>query len=253
MHFPKCSTVKKSLPIFLEGGEEGVLFIHGYTGSPHDFEYMAKELNREGFTVSVPRLPGHGTCGEDFLLSGARDWLRRAFDAYYDMKAICKEVHVVGLSMGGVIAIILAARMKPRKLVTLAAATHVFDRRIALTPILKPFTKKMPRENLETYDDSDLEYLRKEYWSYNWPKQAAELYKLMKLSRKVVKEVTSEILVVAAKNDNVVPMRAAEFIYNSVRSEKRKLLVFEKSGHVLSNDVEKEDVTKAVIDWLKGE
>ncbi|HBF69538.1 MAG TPA: esterase, partial [Thermotoga sp.] len=54
-------------------------------------------------------------------------------------------------------------------------------------------------------------------------------------------------------NDNMVPMKAAEFIYNNIRSEKRKLLVFEKSGHVLSNDVEKEDVTRAVIEWLKGE
>jgi len=28
------------------------------------------------------------------------------------------------------------------------------------------------------------------------------------------------------------------------------MLVFEKSGHVLSNDVEKEEVTKAVIEWF---
>jgi carboxylesterase len=111
----------------------------------------------------------------------------------------------------------------------------------------------MPRENIEKYEDPDIEYLRKEYWSYNWPKQAAELYKLMKLARKSVSKITSDTLVVAAKNDNMVPMKAAEFIYNNIRSEKRKLLVFEKSGHVLSNDVEKEDVTRAVIEWLKGE
>jgi len=253
MNFPRCKTVKKSLPIFLEGGNEGVLFIHGYTGSPHDFEYMAKEVNRAGFTVSVPRLPGHGTCGEDFLTTTARDWLRRAFDAYYDLKAICDRVHVVGLSMGGVIALILASQMNPPKLVTLAAATHVFDKRIVLTPLLKLFSKKMPRKSTEKYEDPGIEYLRKEYWSYNWPKQAAELYKLMKLARKSVSKITSDTLVVAARNDNMVPMKAAEFIYNNIRSEKRKLLVFEKSGHVLSNDVEKEDVTRAVIEWLKGE
>ena len=253
MNFPRCKTVKKSLPIFLEGGSEGVLFIHGYTGSPHDFEYMAKEVNKAGFTVSVPRLPGHGTCGEDFLLSTARDWLRRAFDAYYDLSAICERVHVVGLSMGGVIALILASQMNPPKLVTLAAATHVFDRGIVFTPFFKLFTKKLPAESTEKYEDPDIEYLRKEYWSYNWPKQAAELYKLMKLARKSVSKITSDTLVVAARNDNVVPMKAAEFIYNNIRSEKRKLLIFEKSGHVLSNDMEKEDVTKAVIDWLKEE
>ncbi|WP_448376646.1 alpha/beta hydrolase [Fervidobacterium sp.] len=252
MEFVNCRTVKKSLPIYLQGGEKGVLVIHGYTGSPHDFEFMAHELHKAGFTVSVPRLPGHGTCGEDFLTTTRHDWLRRVYDAYYDLTAICKEVYIVGLSMGGVIALILAAHLKPKKLVTLAAAIHTIDNRIKITPLLSIFTKKMVRENDEKYDEPDLQYLKNEYWSFNWPKQAAELYKLMKMARKSVPEIVSETLVVAARNDNTVPLSAAEFIYKNIKSEKRKMLIFEKSGHVLSNDVEKEEVTKAVIDWLKS-
>ncbi len=250
--FVNTRTVKKSLPVFLPGGDKGVLLIHGFTGSPHDYEYMAYEINRAGFTVSVPRLPGHGTCGADFLTTTRHDWLRRAHDAYYDLKALCSEVYIVGLSMGGVIALILASHLRPKKLVTLAAATHTSDSRIKLTPLLALFKEKMIRENNDVYSDPDLEYLKREYWSFNWPKQAAELYKLMKLSRKTVKEITSDTLVVAARNDNTVPLSAAEFIYNNIRSERRKLLIFEKSGHVLSNDVEKEDVTRAVIEWLNG-
>ncbi|MFN3691432.1 MAG: alpha/beta hydrolase [Fervidobacterium sp.] len=251
--FDNYKTRKISLPIFLEGSEKGVLIVHGYTGSPHDMHYMAKELNQAGFTVSVPRLPGHGTCSEDFLTTTSHDWLRRAFDAYYDLSGICKEIYIVGLSMGGVIALIMAAKLKPKKLVTLAAATHVHDNRIRLTPLLSIFKKKMPRENNDKYDDPDLEYLNNEYWSYNWPKQAAHLYKLMKLARKSIPEITSETLVVAARNDNTVPLSAAEFIYNNIKSEKRKLLVFERSGHVLSNDIEKEAVAEAVKKWLLGE
>ncbi|WP_448379133.1 alpha/beta hydrolase [Fervidobacterium sp.] len=250
MQFVNCRTVKRSLPIFLRGGDTGVLLVHGFTGSPHDFEYMANELSKAGFTVSVPRLPGHGTCGEDFLTTTRYDWLRRAYDAYYDLQGICKEVYIAGLSMGGVIALIMAADLKPKKLVTLAAATHVFDKRIALTPLLALFKKKVVRQNDEQYDDPDLQYLKSEYWSYNWPKQASELYKLMKEARKKVPTITSDTLVVAARNDNTVPLSAAEFIYKNISSEKRKMLVFEKSGHVLSNDVEKEDVTKAVIEWF---
>ncbi len=252
MDFGNYKTVRISEPIFLKGGDIGVLLVHGYTGSPHDFSYMANELNKAGFTVSVPRLPGHGTCGEDFLKTNADDWLRRAFDAYYDLQGMCKEVYICGLSMGGVISLIMAAQLKPKKLVTLAAATHVFDNRIKLTPLLALFKEKMPRENNEKYEDPDLEYLRKEYWSYNWPKQAAELYKLMKISRKSVTQIISDTLVVAARNDNTVPLSAAEFIYNNIRSERRKLLVFERSGHVLSNDIEKEAVTEAVKNWFLG-
>lgn len=252
MRFVDCKTVSSSLPIFLKGGETGVLFIHGFTGSPHDFTYMAEKVHEAGFTVSVPRLPGHGTCGEDFLTSNAHDWLRRAFDAYYDLKAICREVHVAGLSMGGVIAIILASVLKPRKLVTLAAATHTRSNRIKLAWLVGLFKDRIPKQNVQPLEDPDMEFLNREYWSYEWPKQAAELYKLIKMSRKAVEQIVSDTLVIAARNDELVPLEAAQFIYNNVRSERRKLLIFEKSGHVLTNDVEKEAVTEAVVNWLKS-
>lgn len=251
VEFVITSTRKISQPIFLRGGETGILVVHGYTGSPHDFTYMATELHKAGFTVSVPRLPGHGTSAEDFLTTTRHDWLRRAYDAYYDLKGLCKEVHILGLSMGGVIALIMGAHLKPRKLVTLAAATHVYDNRIKYTWLISLFTKRLARENNDTYSDPDLQYLKEQYWSFNWPKQASELWKLMKDARRKVREITSDILVVAARNDNTVPLSAAQFIYDNVKSERRKLLIFERSGHVLSNDIEKEAVTKAVIEWLK--
>ncbi|MEN3008756.1 alpha/beta fold hydrolase [Pseudothermotoga sp.] len=252
MKFANCKTVKCSLPMFLIGGESGVLFIHGFTGSPHDFEYMARKVHEAGFTVSVPRLPGHGTCGEDFLKTTANDWLRRSFDAYYDLKTVCEDVHIVGLSMGGVIALIMASILKPKKLVTLAAATHLRDNRIKIAWLVSLFKKKIPKDSSQVYNDPDYEFLSKEYWSFNWPKQASELYKLIKTARKSVGQIISNTLVIAARNDNLVPLKAAQFIYDNVRSEKKKLLIFEQSGHVLSNDVEKEAVTEAVIDWLRG-
>ena len=248
--YPLCRTVRKATPIFMVGGKRGVLFVHGFTGSPHDFEYMASRVHEMGFTVSVPRLPGHGTCGEDFLKTGSRDWLRRAFDAYYDLSAVCDEVSVVGLSMGGAIAIVLAAALKPKKLVTLAAATHVRDWRVSIAWLVGLFRNRIPKESGGKFEDPELEYLRKEYWSYHWPKQISHLHKIMRMARKCVKQVTSDTLVIAARRDDVVPLEAAEFIYENVKTENKKLLVFEESGHVLTNDVEREAVTNAVINWL---
>ncbi|HBT39376.1 MAG: Carboxylesterase [Thermotoga sp. 50_1627] len=252
MRFVDCKTASCSLPVFEVNGEVGVLFVHGFTGSPHDFTYMSQRVLNAGFSVSVPRLPGHGTCGEDFLTTTAHDWLRRAFDAYYDLRSVCKDVYIVGLSMGGVIAIIMASVLRPRKLVTLAAATHLYSNRIRLARLVGLFKDKLPKQKTQTYEDPAMETLNKEYWSYDWPRQAAELYRLIKMSRKAVKQIVSETLVVAARNDELVPLKAAQFIYDNVRSEKRKLLIFEKSGHVLSNDVEKEAVTDAVLAWLRS-
>ncbi|ONN27162.1 esterase [Thermosipho affectus] len=246
-------TVKISQPIFLKGNnEKGILLIHGFTGSPHDMTYLAKSLNEEGYTVMVPRLPGHGTSSLDFLESNWRDWLRRSLDSYFDLAGLCKDVYVAGLSMGGVLTLVLASIVNPRKVISIAGAIFTTEKRIALTPIISLFTKKVKKEGYgEKYDNEDLKYLSKEYWSYNWPLQAKHLYKLMKIARKRLKFIKSDILILASEKDKVVPLKAAHYIYKNVSSERRKLEVFKESGHVMTNDIEKEKVAETIINWLK--
>ncbi|ABR30730.1 esterase [Thermosipho melanesiensis] len=246
-------TVTVSQPLFLKGSTgKGVLLIHGYTGSPHDMVYLANRLNEEGYTVLVPRLPGHGTSSKDFLESNWRDWLRRGLDSYFDLSGLCEEVYIGGLSMGGVLALILASIVNPKKIVSIAGAIFTVDKRIALTPLISLFTKKMKRKiYFEKYENKDLEYLSKEYWSYNWPLQAKYLYKLMKIARKRIRLIRSDILILASEKDETVPLKAAHYIYNNVSSEKRKLEVFKESGHVMTNDVEKEKVADKIIEWFR--
>ena len=117
-NIPNTTMVKPVfLPQFYEGGSTAVLIIHGYTGAPFEMSYLAERLNKAGFTVSVPRLPGHGTNGRDFLESGWKDWLRACVDAYLNLKAYYKTVYITGLSMGGVLTILLAAKFKPEKII----------------------------------------------------------------------------------------------------------------------------------------
>lgn len=249
----KIKTVEASQPIFLEGSNGiGVLLIHGYTGSPHDMKFLAEKLNKEGFTVYVPRLPGHGTSSEDFLKSNHRDWLRRVIDSYFDLSGKCKEVYVAGLSMGGVLTLILASIFNPKKIVSIAGAIFTTEKKIALTPYISLFLKKMKREDYnETYEDKDLQYLSKEYWSYNWPLQAKYLYKLMKIARKRLKYINSDILILASEKDMTVPLEAAHYIYNNVSSKNKELKIFKKTGHVMTNDIEKEEVAETIIEWFK--
>ena len=53
--------MKEAEPIFLKGGENACLLIHGLTGSPSEMAYLAERLNTAGYTVKAPLLPGHGT------------------------------------------------------------------------------------------------------------------------------------------------------------------------------------------------
>lgn len=92
------------------GGPNGALVLHGFTGSPQSMRGVAEALAGEGFTVELPRLPGHGTALEDMLTTGWDDWYGHVEATYRDLAARCDKVVVTGLSMGGTLTLWLAAR-----------------------------------------------------------------------------------------------------------------------------------------------
>ncbi|MBO8161009.1 MAG: alpha/beta fold hydrolase [Thermosipho sp. (in: Bacteria)] len=253
MNLPKnIKTIHISQPLFLQGtNKKGILLIHGFTGSPHDMLYLGKRLNNEGYTVFIPRLPGHGTSSEDFLRSTWKDWLRRVIDSYFDLSGICDEVYVAGLSMGGVLTLILSSIVNPPKIATIAGAIIVNDRKINLTPFISLFLKKIKRKWAnQSYENEDLKYLSNEYWTYHWPLQAKHLLKLMSIAKKRIKKITSDILILASEKDETVPIEAAYYIYKNVSSIKKEIKIFKESGHVMTNDVEKEKVADEIIKWF---
>ncbi|MFC7216736.1 alpha/beta hydrolase [Streptomyces polyrhachis] len=92
------------------GGEVGVLLCHGFTGSPQSMRPWAEYLAERGLTVSVPLLPGHGTRWQDMQLTTWRDWYATVEQELRTLRESCSRVFVFGLSMGGTLALRLAAQ-----------------------------------------------------------------------------------------------------------------------------------------------
>ncbi|HSN03328.1 MAG TPA: alpha/beta fold hydrolase [Acidimicrobiales bacterium] len=88
-------------PFSHSGGAHGVLVLHGFTGSPASMRPLAEALAAAGYSVELPRLPGHGTSVADMKTTGWSDWTAAALAAYDDLAARSESVAVVGLSMGG--------------------------------------------------------------------------------------------------------------------------------------------------------
>ena len=91
-----------------EGGSHGVLVLHGFTGNPQSMRPLAEALAKEGFTVDLPLLPGHGTSVEDLKSTGWDDWSGAAEAAYQALVDRCDGVVVTGLSVGGALTCWLA-------------------------------------------------------------------------------------------------------------------------------------------------
>jgi carboxylesterase len=95
-------------PFSHRGGPSGVLVLHGFTGNPSSMRPIADLAAAKGFTVELPRLPGHGTSVEDIMTTTWSDWAATAEAAYDDLASRCERVAIVGLSMGGALTAYLA-------------------------------------------------------------------------------------------------------------------------------------------------
>jgi len=242
-------------PRFLPGtGNEGGLLLHGLASYPGVMDNIAGTLHGLGFWVSAPRLPGHGTDGDDYVSARGEDWIRRAADALFELAGRCARVHLVGFSLGGVLALILAARYAIRSLVLLAPAVTNTNRQILLTPVLRPFVKRLPGNvDLEGQDpdDPDIRYLAEEYWAWKWVGPAAELFRLQRRAKRAAGKVKAETLLIVSKGDTAVPVKVKRLLEKRLGSRLEKTVILDESKHTLTTGSEKERVTAELVSWFR--
>ena len=102
------STIK-DLSYFLPGNKNGVLLIHGLTGTPHEMRMLANGLHKAGFTVYAIQLAGHCGTEADLCKTSWQDWYQSVQDGADYLAQHVDNVFVAGLSMGAVLALKLAS------------------------------------------------------------------------------------------------------------------------------------------------
>jgi carboxylesterase len=90
-------------------GAPGVLLLHGGGDTPQVLAGLANHLHERGFSVRVPLLSGHGRALSAFSTVRATQWHVDTRREYALMRTNHDWVAIVGLSMGGALAIALAA------------------------------------------------------------------------------------------------------------------------------------------------
>jgi len=102
--------------------------LHGFGGTPFEMEPLVPALEELGCTVVLPAYPGHGTTVDDFRTTFFPDWLGCAERHFLALTREHARVLLIGFSMGGSIALSLAAkhRVLPQ-LVGVVALSPVYD------------------------------------------------------------------------------------------------------------------------------
>lgn len=189
-------------PFSRDGGTTGVLLCHGFTGSPQSLRPWAEFLADAGLSVRLPRLPGHGTTWQDLARTRWEDWFAEADRSFDELRAVSEEIFVMGLSMGGCLALRLAElrgqAVKGLVLVnpSVAADTWLF----ALAPVMKLVIPSLKGIGSDIKKDhtAELSYDRTPV------KAAATLPGLWRITQAELGKVTAPVLVYRSTVDHVV-------------------------------------------------
>jgi carboxylesterase len=228
-----------------------VLALHGWKGWTGRLAYLAGRLHEAGFTVIVPRLPGHGTSMNDMRTTGAHDWIRCAVDEYLDLAARHERVLVTGHSMGAILATILAAQYGVERIALLAPAHKNRNRLLPLTPLVRPFIRRITSNwKPEMEDDAANREIGIEYATYDYMSMAAELYKVQRLGNRLLPGVTSRILVAVSESDEAVPPSVSEWIKERSNAAAFRQITVRQSNHQVAEHVDRQEVADAVVDWF---
>jgi carboxylesterase len=216
----------------LEGGASGVLLLHGFTGNPSSLRPMGEWLHQRGHSVACPRYPGHGTSWRDLGKSRWPQWVAEAEAALGDLLGRCRSVIAFGLSVGGTMALHLAARY-PHELQAVAVCNgFIRHRRIAATPYLWPLIppQKGVGNDISKPAQNELPYERV-------PARAlAELAKFLRLVRRELPLVRQPLVVFNSPEDHVVPKGTAMWLMSKVGSELKEFIELPRSYHVATLD-----------------
>lgn len=115
------------------------LMLHGFTGTPRELRALGLALAEAGIAARGPLLPGFGEQIGRLNQTRAADWLATARAAWAEAAAGVGPAVLVGFSMGGALALHLAATSPrpPDRLILLAPLWRFADPRARFLPVIK--------------------------------------------------------------------------------------------------------------------
>lgn len=234
-------------PFSAAGGRDGVLVVHGFTGNPSSMRPLAEAFAAAGYTVELPRLPGHGTTVDDMLTTRWDDWSGAAEKAYADLTSRCDRVIVAGLSMGGTLTCWLAARhpeiagivlvnpaVEPPADSFIDIISGMRDAGEAVMPGIGSDVAK-PGVTESAYEGTPIEPL-------------LSLFAAVSELAPRLGDIRCPALLFTSPQDHVVPPSASDFLAERIAGPLERVTL-ERSYHVATLDFDKDEIETRAVEF----
>ena len=224
----------KQEPIFLAGENDVlIILVHGWSLTPRQMLGLAKHLNKKGYSVSLPRLSGHGTKPEDLEKVKWRDWVGDLVKEIRKQKQKNKfrKIVIGGTSMGGNVCLLASLEEKVDGIILIGVPVHFKNHFFIklgsmVIPIFSKYVKKVRPQKIG-FDP-------KESYQYFPMKNSRQVLYLVRNSVFSLKKVTAPLLVLQTRKDFFVTKYSPWIIYKNVSSRIKKMqwLETESENHV---------------------
>jgi len=235
-------------------GRYGLLLVHGFGDTPQTLQYLATHMHERGWGVRAPLLPGHGRTLDEFAATRADQWIDFAREELVKLRARYETVAIVGLSMGGSLATILAADTRDVRALVLLAPYLSMPTRLRraagmhrVLGVVFPFLRGRGDRSVR----DPVEAARNLAYGFTTPRLVFELGRVVDRARAAAPAVSTPTLVVQSRQDNRIPPDAAERAFTLFTAPDRRLLWTEGNGHIITVDYGRDAVFTAVTDWLE--
>ncbi|HVU73531.1 MAG TPA: alpha/beta fold hydrolase [Mycobacteriales bacterium] len=232
-------------------GRVGVVVCHGFTGCPQSMRPWAEGLAAAGYTVRLPRLPGHGTTWQELQATRWPDWYGEVDRAYTELQGRCDTVFAVGLSMGGTLAFRLAEQHADTiaGIVTVNAFLASRDKRLLLLPVLKRIVPSLPGvgSDIKKPGVTELAYPRTPL------KAVASLAEMQKEVRANLGLIRCPVLSFHSREDHVVDPSTSALLAAELGPTGRYTEVeLAESYHVATLDNDLPEILSGSLDFVRS-
>lgn len=227
----------------------GVSVFHGFTSTPASMRPLADALQGAGFTVDLPLLPGHGTSWEELASTPRAEIMRAALASYDRLAARCSRVATVGLSMGGSLALHVAAHRQ-------VEAVSVINPGLRLAPLTGPKAWLLGRVRPSVASiagDIAKPDVVEEAYAQTPLRAVVQLDRIFAQVRRELPELErrqTPVLLFRSSVDNVLPPSSADTLAKTLSADQLAVVELTRSQHVATLDHDAETIHEQLIEFL---
>jgi len=237
----------------------GCLIIHGLTGTPATVAILQEAFLSAGFRTCAPYLAGHGGSVEDLAASNWRQWYDTVRTSYSVLRKEVDRIFCAGISLGALLGMKLALDegwgIRAIALLSTPLKLPLLER-MAIPLVrygpLRSIIKRIPKDLEKSVGDPDG---RMRYEQLSLPSIPVHaVYQISDLQKNILASLhrfSNPVLLLHGKDDRVAPPFNVNIVRDAVASDIVESVIFEKSRHVLTMDIEKDRVAKTAVDFFK--